>query len=138
MVMASKATLCPAMVSAATLASCVALCASIGSPQTSPMAKDVGHVSTLLLVDGNITALVDNDTGALGADVAAVGAAPYSHQHTVEHLLLLLHLALEGGEQSFGPGFEFRHLRIEIDRLVAFLDALGKRADEIAVGARNE
>ena len=102
------------------------------------MAKMCGTLVRCCLSTGIVAARVNRDAGALGADVTAVGAAPDRQQHAIEHLLLRLHLALERGEQSFGPGFEFRHLGIEIDRLVAFLDALGERADEVAVGARNE
>ena len=48
---ASKRTFSPAITSAATLPSCVALWASIGSPTTSPIAKMCADVGALLRVD---------------------------------------------------------------------------------------
>ena len=74
------------MTSAATLASCVALWASIGSPTTSPIAKMWRDVGAHLLVDGDEAALVDLDARRVGADAAAVRAAADGDEHAVERL----------------------------------------------------
>ena len=65
---ASKLASWPAQTSAATLPSCVALWASIGSPTMSPIAWMCGDVRAHLAVDGDEPALVDEDAGRLGAD----------------------------------------------------------------------
>ena len=68
---ASKTTSWPAMTSAATTPSCVALWASIGSPTTSPIAKMCGDVRALLVVDGDEAALVDRRRPAASAPTPA-------------------------------------------------------------------
>ena len=55
----SNATFSPAITSTATRPSCDALCASIGSPTTSPIAKIDGSCGAPLLVDDDEAALVD-------------------------------------------------------------------------------
>ena len=52
MARASKKLFLPAMTSAATFASCIALCASIGWPTTSPIAKMCGTLVRICLLTG--------------------------------------------------------------------------------------
>ena len=94
---ASKYALCPAITSAAILPSWVALCASIGSPQMSPIAKMCGDVGAQLLVDRDVAALVDRHAGGLGLDLAAVGAAADRHQDVVVDLRPRRVFAFESG-----------------------------------------
>ena len=95
MTRASKALLWPAATSAATLPSCVALCASIGCADDVADREDVRHVGAHLLVDRDEATLVDVARRRLGADRAAVRHAPDRDQHAVEGLRRRRLLALE-------------------------------------------
>src|SRR5882724_4678911 len=79
---ASKADFCPAATSAATLPSCEALCASIGAPITSPIAKISGTLVRICL-SGDDAARTDRDAGGSHIGRVAVGAAPHRYQYPV-------------------------------------------------------
>src|SRR3954471_22337057 len=107
----SKDTSCPAMTSAATTASCVALWASMGSPTTSPIAKMRGtfvrscsstamkprsQTDTHSLLGPFLTRLRwtadeptvgDGRARLVGVDRAAVGTATDGDEDAVEHLV---------------------------------------------------
>ena len=73
----------PAITSAASLPSCVALCASIGWPTMSPMAKMCGTLVRICLSTGMKPRSLTVDAGLVRADVRAVGAAAHGQQHAV-------------------------------------------------------
>ena len=83
------------MTSAATLPSCVALWASIGSPTTSPIAWMCGTFVRSWPVDGDEAALVDLDARGVGADRVAVRAPADGDEHAVERLRARRAVALE-------------------------------------------
>ncbi len=74
---ASKADFCPAATSAATLPSCEALCANIGAPITSPIAKICGTLVRICL----FTAMMPRASTATPA-AAALAALPLALRPT--------------------------------------------------------
>ena len=88
------------MTSAATLASCVALWASIGSPTTSPMAK---MWRTLVRICSSTAMKPRSSTSTpalVGADAAAVGPPADRDEHAVERLVI----AAVGGDDAVVGG----------------------------------
>src|SRR3954471_2971761 len=145
----SKATFSPAMTSAATLPSCVALCASIGSPTTSPMAKMCGtfvrRCASTPTKPRSSTATpacsaprVARRPRWLRADRPAVGPAPDREQDAVERLRLRGVVAFERHRQPVVARLDGRDHRLQVDRGVALLDAALQRPDEVAVGTGHE
>ena len=128
----------PAMTSAATLPSCVALCASIGSPTTSPMAKMCGTFVRSCASTGMKPRSSTATPACLRADQLAVGPPPDGEQDAVEGLRLRRVVALERHGQAVVAGLDRGDLRRQVDRRIALLDALLQRPDEVAVGAGHE
>ena len=87
----ANATFSPAMTSTATRPSCDALCASIGSPTTSPMAKIDGSSVRMLLVDDDEAARRRRGTrGPVEPGNARVRPAADGHEHAIEQPALAL------------------------------------------------
>ena len=95
MTRASKKLFCPAATSAATLPSCVALCASIGCPTTSPIAKMCGTLVRIWRSTGMKPRSSTVHAGGRGVDAPAVRHAPDGDQHLAVQLRLRRPLALE-------------------------------------------
>ena len=99
---------------------------------------DVRDVGAPLLVDGDHAALVDLDAAGLEVEQVAVGAAADGDEDEVVGLRLgsvvALELDLEPVVVRLDPG----DLRREHDRLVAALDPLRERLDEVAVAAGDQ
>ena len=137
--MASNATLWPAMTSAATLPSCVALCASMGWPTMSPMAKMCGTLVRICLSTGMKPRSSTVTPARFGADGLAVGAAADGDQHAVEHLRSSA--CPSPSKVAWMPSVLRLHagdLGVEQDLLVALFHALGERPDQVAVAAGDE
>ena len=90
----SNAAGCPAAASAATRPSAIALCASIGSPATSPMANIARVRRAPLGVDHDEAARVPLRVGVLETEIVREGRRPHGHQHLVD--LEALRRALAG------------------------------------------
>ena len=106
-------------------ASCVALWASIGSPTTSPIAKMCG---TLVRICSS-TAMKprsSTSTPAASAPIALpLGLRPTATRIAVEDLGC--RVAPNLTRQAVLAGLDLLHLGLEVDRLVALLDALAQR-----------
>ena len=129
----------PAITSAATLPSCVALWASIGSPTMSPMAKMCGTLVRIWWSTG-MKPRSSTATPAASAPMrGAVRPAADREQHAVEDLRLGRAVALEasraGRRRRASTAVD---LRLQLDRLVALLDPLLQRPDEVLVAARDQ
>ena len=134
----SKATFSPAMTSAATLPSCVALCASIGSPTTSPMAKMCGTFVRRCAS----TPMKPRSSTATPA-CSAPTSPPLGLRPTASRIRSYVCgsgalVALERHGQAVVAGLHRGHLRLQVDRGVALLDAALQRPDEVAVGPGHE
>ncbi len=99
---------------------------------------DVRHVGAHLDVHRDEAALVDGHTGGIRTDVASVGTPPDGHQHTVIQLRLGCLFAFKVHFQACLLGFDLADLGLQVDCLVAFLDALVQRLDQILVGAGHQ
>ena len=78
-------------------------------------------------------------TPAASAPIAAaVGPAADGHQHRVEHVLSGAVGALERDVETVLLGLDARDLGLQANFLVALLDPLGERRDDVAIRARNQ
>src|SRR5271167_2104155 len=100
--------------------------------------ENMRNVRSHLLVDGDEAALVDGDARRFGADAAAVGPAADGHQHRVENVLPGAVGAFEGDVETVLLGLDARDLGFQANFLVALLDSLGERRDDVAIHARNQ
>ena len=96
------------------------------------------HVGAHLLVHRDEAAFVDRDTGSFRADVAPVGAAADGQQHAVIQLRLGRLLAFEGDFQTAFVRFDLADLGLQVNRFIAFFDALVQRAHQVAIRAGNQ
>jgi hypothetical protein len=103
-----------------------------------PDRQDVRHVGALLLVDRDVAALVDQDAGVLRADRPAVGGAADGHQDTIEDVAVRGCWPLEACPQPGLARLDGGDLGVEVDVLVPAVDALGERADDVGVRARDD
>ena len=129
----------PAIASTATRPSCVALCASIGSPATSPIAKIVGSAvrrcaSTLMkprrsTCDAGLFEARDRSSSAGGRRRPARGRTACSR----------LRRRPSPSKRHADPvcpsSFMSTDLGVEQDGLESAVEALGEDVDEVAVGA---
>ena len=86
----SNTTGSPKMTSIATLASWDALCASIGSPATSPIAKMCGSAVRCCVVDDRKATLVQLHLSILEPDAGGYRSATNADQHAVETFVAVL------------------------------------------------
>ena len=99
----SNTALCPAMASMATRASCDALCASIGSPATSPMANTVGSAVRRWPSVSMKPLRVDLDPRLVEAVDLRVRPPADRHQHVLVGLRRRRAVTLEGhGDAALG------------------------------------
>src|SRR5262249_54439274 len=96
---------------------------------------DVRHVGAHLPIYRDIPALVDQHAGGFRTDALAVGPTTYGQQHTIVDLRLRCAVAFEGGLETFLRRLDLGDLGLEINALVALLDALVQRPDDVAIGA---
>ena len=136
--MASKWLFWPAAASAATLPSCTALCASIGWPTMSPMAKMCGMLVRICLSTG-MKPRSSTATPAFSAPIALAVRPPADRdQDPVEGLGRGRLRPFEMRRQPVRPRLDLRHLGLEVDRLVTLLDPLHQRRDDVLVGAGDD
>ena len=100
--------------------------------------ENVRHVRAHLTINRNEAALVDDDAGRFGVDALAVRAATYRDQHFVIELRFGSFLALEGDLDAVLLRFEFGHLGLHQDLLIALGNALLERTHQIAIAAGNQ
>ena len=93
----------PASTSAATLPSCDALWASIGSPATSPIARMCGSAVRCCSSTTTKPAVVDFDLRVLQADAARDRPAADRHQHAVERKRAVRPPALPSRTSTLSP-----------------------------------
>ena len=123
-----------AITSAASEPSCVALWASIGSPRTSPIEKMCGTLVRICTSDAMKPRSSTATPAASAPMTLPLGLRPDRDEDAVEDLGVVAELdrqALVGGLDRLDAG-------LEVDRLVAALDALLEHADQVLVGARDQ
>ena len=134
----ANATFSPAITSTATRPSCDALCASIGSPTTSPIAKIDGSCGAALLVDHDEAALVDlHAASARGRESLEFGRRPTADEHAIEQLLASARaLPSKRDADALRPRPSSATTCVSSSTLfIVCVDALGEDVDEIAIGA---
>ena len=137
----ANATFSPAITSTATRPSCDALCASIGSPTTSPMAKIDGSCGAALLVDDDEAALVDLHARPVEAGDLRV-RPPADRRPARDRTAARSRaraFAFERDADAARPRpSSARRACSSSTALHRLLDALREDVDEIAIGARQQ
>ena len=135
----SKATFSPAITSTATRPSCDALCASIGSPTTSPIAKIDGSCGARLLVDDDEAALDRLRRACVSSPgISEFGRRPTETSTRSKVRSLCSPLAFERDADAVRLRLHADDLRLQQHGLLIVSIALREDVDEIAIGARQQ
>ena len=137
----SNATFSPAITSTATRPSCDALCASIGSPTTSPIAKIDGSCGPPLLVDDDEAAVVDLDAraGRARESSSSAGGRPTPARDRTAAPSRSTSSPSKRDADALRPRPSSATTLVSSSTALHRLaDALGEDVDEIAVGARQQ
>src|SRR3954471_5593090 len=100
--------------------------------------EDVWHIGAQLLVHRNETVIVDAHAGGLRCNRLAIRTPTDCKQHAIVQLGCGGVVAFECGFQAILLHLELRDFGLEVNSLVAFLDAFLQRPDQVAISAGDQ
>ena len=99
---------------------------------------DMRHIGVLLFVHRDKAAFIDHHSGSFCIDFATIGTATHRHQHAVEKLRSRRVFTFKGNHQAFFSGFDLADFCLQVNRFIAFFNALVQRPHEVAVGTGDQ